>query len=309
MGQIKNIKLHIVTDIKKTTHECGVEGVGMEEAKGQHRKVLVARAKKRRSKAKRKANNRKGGPGDVTTDNKNPPPSSDPDPYQNEYSLSEDDASETDEEEQEDVNDYCTGGYHVVNIGDLFHGRYHVIRKLGWGHFPTVWLAWDFTDKSYVALKIVKSAQHYTETAVDEMKLLRTIHTAVPDDPGYPHVVQLLDDFRINGIHGSHVCMVFEVLGHNLLKFIIKSSYRGISIPMTKRILKQTLSGLSYIHTKCNVIHTDIKPENILVCITEEEIQKLASDAATASQQGKLSKALTATAPKHVIQKQTENAN
>merc|ERR1712142_71873 len=280
----------------------------MEEVKGQHRKVLVQRAKKRRSKAKRKGvgGNRKAptdGPDKIP-----PPPGGDPDPYQNEYSPSEDeDASDTDEEEQEDVNDYCTGGYHVVNIGDLFHGRYHVIRKLGWGHFSTVWLAWDFTNKSYVALKIVKSAQHYTETAVDEMKLLRTIHTAVPDDPGYPHVVQLLDDFRINGIHGSHVCMVFEVLGHNLLKFIIKSSYRGISIPMTKKILKQTLLGLSYIHTKCNVIHTDIKPENILVCITQDEIQKLATDAATASQQGKLSKALTATAPKHVVQKQTEN--
>lgn len=102
---------------------------------------------------------------------------------------------------------------------------------------------------------------------------------------------------------------MFEVLGHNLLKFIIKSSYRGISIPMTKKILKQTLLGLNYIHTKCNVIHTDIKPENILVCISDEEIQKLATDAAEASQQGKLSKSLTATAPKHVVQKQTENAN
>lgn len=35
------------------------------------------------------------------------------------------------------------GGYHLVKIGDLFNGRYHVIRKLGWGHFSTVWLAWD----------------------------------------------------------------------------------------------------------------------------------------------------------------------
>lgn len=36
-----------------------------------------------------------------------------------------------------------TGGYHHVKIGDFFNGRYHVIRKLGWGHFSTVWLAWD----------------------------------------------------------------------------------------------------------------------------------------------------------------------
>lgn len=30
-----------------------------------------------------------------------------------------------------------------MKIGDLFNGRYHVIRKLGWGHFSTVWFAWD----------------------------------------------------------------------------------------------------------------------------------------------------------------------
>jgi len=30
-----------------------------------------------------------------------------------------------------------------VKIGDLFNGKYHVIRKLGWGHFSTVWLCWD----------------------------------------------------------------------------------------------------------------------------------------------------------------------
>ena len=36
-----------------------------------------------------------------------------------------------------------SGGYHPVKIGDLFHNRYHVVRKLGWGHFSTVWLCWD----------------------------------------------------------------------------------------------------------------------------------------------------------------------
>lgn len=35
------------------------------------------------------------------------------------------------------------GGYYPVTIGDLFNGRYHVVRKLGWGHFSTVWLCWD----------------------------------------------------------------------------------------------------------------------------------------------------------------------
>jgi len=38
---------------------------------------------------------------------------------------------------------FFPGGYHPVKIGDLFNGKYHIIRKLGWGHFSTVWLCWD----------------------------------------------------------------------------------------------------------------------------------------------------------------------
>ena len=51
-----------------------------------------------------------------------------------------------------------------------------------------------------------------------------------------------------------------------------------------------------------------MKPENILVSITEEEVQRLAVEATVASQKGKLSKSLTATAPKHVVQKQTDSS-
>ncbi|KAG5463005.1 MAG: hypothetical protein BJ554DRAFT_2428 [Olpidium bornovanus] len=48
-------------------------------------------------------------------------------------------------EDEEDLKDYCKGGYHPVSIGDVFKedGRYRVVRKLGWGHFSTVWLVWD----------------------------------------------------------------------------------------------------------------------------------------------------------------------
>lgn len=44
----------------------------------------------------------------------------------------------SEDEEQENREDYCKGGYHPVKIGDLFLNRYHVTRKLGWGHFSTV---------------------------------------------------------------------------------------------------------------------------------------------------------------------------
>jgi serine/threonine-protein kinase SRPK3 len=42
-------------------------------------------------------------------------------------------------EDEDDWEDYAKGGYHPVHIGDLFKST--IVRKLGWGHFSTVWLA------------------------------------------------------------------------------------------------------------------------------------------------------------------------
>ncbi|XP_028669110.1 SRSF protein kinase 3 [Erpetoichthys calabaricus] len=192
----------------------------------------------------------------------------------------------SDDEEQEDPSDYCRGGYYPVKIGDLFNGRYHVVRKLGWGHFSTVWLCWDINRKRFVALKVVKSAQHYTETALDEIKLLKCVRDSDPTDPKREKVVQLIDDFRISGVNGVHVCMVLEVLGHQLLKWIIKSNYMGLPIPCVKSILRQVLQGLDYLHTKCKIIHTDIKPENILMCVDDIYIRRMAAEATVWQQSG-----------------------
>ncbi|XP_070319046.1 SRSF protein kinase 3 isoform X2 [Odocoileus virginianus] len=144
----------------------------------------------------------------------------------------------SDDEEQEDPKDYCKGGYYPVKIGDLFNGRYHVVRKLGWGHFSTVWLCWDIQRKRFVALKVVKSAGHYTETAVDEIKLLKCV-----------------------------------------------------------------LHGLDYLHTKCKIIHTDIKPENILLCVGDAYIRRLAAEATEWQQSGAPppSRSTVSTAPQEVL--------
>ncbi|KAL7884978.1 hypothetical protein AOLI_G00077480 [Acnodon oligacanthus] len=234
------------------------------------RKVLALQARKKRGKAKKSTkkptHHPRGAP-------QQPPPA---EPQQQEP---DEEILGSDDEEQEDPNDYCKGGYHHVKIGDLYSGKYHVIRKLGWGHFSTVWLAWDIQGKRFVAMKVVKSAEHYTETALDEIKLLRSVRNTDPNDPNREMVVQLLDDFKISGVNGTHVCMVFEVLGHHLLKWIIKSNYQGLPLPCVKSIIRQVLQGLDYLHTKCKIIHTDIKPENILMSVDESYVRRLAAEA------------------------------
>ncbi|KNE57802.1 CMGC/SRPK protein kinase, variant [Allomyces macrogynus ATCC 38327] len=176
-------------------------------------------------------------------------------------------------DDDEDAKDYCPGGYHPVALGDSFKdGRYTVLRKLGWGHFSTVWLCRDNKEFRYVALKIVKSAPHYTETALDEILLLKKVVEADPTHLGRQCVVELYDDFVHQGPHGKHVCMVFEVLGENLLALIRRYRHQGIPFTLVKQIAAQVLCGLDYLHTHCHIIHTDIKPENVLIVVDVDEV-------------------------------------
>ncbi|XP_043650054.1 SRSF protein kinase 3 isoform X6 [Drosophila teissieri] len=183
------------------------------------------------------------------------------------YPDSSDSSLYVSDEEQEDASQYCRGGYHPVVIGDIFDNRFRVVRKLGWGHFSTVWLCRDLKDEKYVALKVVKSAPHYIETAADEIRLLEAIRDADPMDVKRERIVRLMNHFTVRGVNGMHTCLVFEALGCSLYKLIVKNNYQGLAIAQVRNIIRQVLEGLDYLHSKCSIIHTDIKPENILLVI------------------------------------------
>ncbi|KAG1757337.1 kinase-like protein [Suillus lakei] len=165
--------------------------------------------------------------------------------------------------DEESPADYNAGGY--------LDGRYIVARKLGWGHFSTVWLIKDAYENRYSALKVVKSATRYAETARDEIKLLSQVAAANPHHPGRPHVVSFLDSFQHRAPQDTHVCIVFEPLGETLLALIQRNKKKGVPKPLVKVIAKQVLLGLQYLHDECDLVHTDIKPENILISIPDVE--------------------------------------
>ena len=141
-----------------------------------------------------------------------------------------------------------------------------------------------------------KSASHYTEAAYDEIEILRQVQEGGGE--GSRAVVKLLDSFEHAGPNGRHVCMVFEKLGDNLLTLIKRFNYRGVPLRYVKDLTRQArpgsgstgwglgrprlvvgsgsplaqppfpaqmLEGLDFLHREKNIIHTDLKPENVLL--------------------------------------------
>lgn len=167
--------------------------------------------------------------------------------------------------QEEGLANYKPGGYHPVEIGDVLNHRFCVVRKLGWGHFSTVWLAEDATHNNHqrVAVKVQKSGKAYSEAAVDEIKLLREVEQRHP-----VFVVKMMDSFKLRGPNGEHHCMVFELLGDNLLALTrfysrmpgkLHLRYgKGVPLPIVKRVMKDVLAGLDFMHSKCQIIHTDL---------------------------------------------------
>ncbi|KAK5863125.1 hypothetical protein PBY51_000179 [Eleginops maclovinus] len=175
-----------------------------------------------------------------------------------------------DSQDSEDPREYCYGGYHPVHIGDTFNRRYQVLSKLGWGFFSTVWLCQDLRLGRRVAVKVLKSGDGFTQAGQDELALLRCATSPTSRRPSSQRIVQLLDEFKLAGVNGVHMCLVLELLGPDLRSLQLCFGNPGLAQRSVKQILTQILQGLEYLHTQCKIIHTDIKPENILLCLEEQ---------------------------------------
>ena len=174
-------------------------------------------------------------------------------------------------EESESSEDYKIGGYHLPSKFEILNNQYLLISKIGFGHFSTVHLSFNKATSQYCALKIIKSGKNYTESAKDEIKLLRHIESCKSSNHvGYHHVIHLMNEFEINGPHGNHLCLEFQVAGPDLLHLIRRYKHKGLPIYLVKQITYQILLGLDYLHTS-HLIHTDIKPENILLQVNVSE--------------------------------------
>ena len=99
------------------------------------------------------------------------------------------------------------------------------------------------SERRYVALKIVKSAKHYTETAEDEVQLLNRVRTARPGSSGQAHVVELLDCFYHTGAHGNRTFGSRRDRDHHDLSLLTHSLslYLSISLSLSTQCISLSL--------------------------------------------------------------------
>ncbi|CAG7991154.1 unnamed protein product [Penicillium salamii] len=180
--------------------------------------------------------------------------------------------------EEENSPYYEPAYFYPARIGEIFNDRYQIATKLGHGSRSSVWLArdlhqWRWSNERYVALKINSNNSHARKTAGDvELEVLRHITRANPQHEGWSFVRKLVDSFSAQGISGNHVCLVFEPLRESLGKYCQRFQGRVMPPEIFKIILQEILQALDYLHTECHIIHTDLKPDNIMVRLEDREL-------------------------------------
>lgn len=96
-----------------------------------------------------------------------------------------------------------------------------------------------------------------------EIEILRHVQRAAEEKGRPSRVVKLLEHFYVSGPHGDHVCMVFELLGKTLLHAIQERG--ALDVHEVKAVTRCLLKCLAFVHEDVGVLHTDIKPENVLL--------------------------------------------
>ena len=143
----------------------------------------------------------------------------------------------------------------MIKLGMVIGDRYEVLEKIGTGGMSDVYKAKDHKLNRLVAVKVLKQEFSENENFVSKFRV-EAQSTAGLMHPNIVNVYDVGDEDGVNYI-------VMELVdGITLKKYIEKKS--RLSVKEAVSIAIQVAMGLEAAHNN-NIIHRDIKPQNIMI--------------------------------------------
>ena len=136
--------------------------------------------------------------------------------------------------------------------------KYKVISKIGEGCYGTVFLAMNLITKQNVAIKKINKIK---ENEIDDLEVKNEINILRNLD--HPNIVKIIEFYSTENAYYiiTDYCPSGELFNQ------INNSYNEFQLAV---LFYQIFSGLYYLHTN-NIIHRDLKLENILLSEIEKD--------------------------------------
>ncbi|CAK1361676.1 unnamed protein product [Cercospora beticola] len=178
--------------------------------------------------------------------------------------------------EEQTLPRYSQRTYLPVRIGDVYGTRYRVAAKLGYGAYSTVWLARDERSQQYATLKVCIENDSTDSPVSNEINMLKHLQDFARSvvHPGTDFVRMASDVFEIETKTGKHTCIVSKPHGCSLRKVQEYIAPGALLKSIIKPNLHRLILALNFLHATCDVIHTDLSPQNVLMQAEHEDIFK-----------------------------------
>jgi serine/threonine protein kinase len=133
-----------------------------------------------------------------------------------------------------------------------------------------VWLTYDISDDNFYAMKI-QTPNDYDE-GIQELKIYDMIQKICKENES---LMTIKEYFIMIKDEKKYVCMLMDLMAGTLYDVIKTDKYNnGLPSESVKKVETQLMDAIKILHN-FDIIHTDIKPENILVCGINKKYQKI----------------------------------